>query len=292
MVAIEDWYSENPNVKIITNLDDIGQPYSCQQWGDRHLDYNPDVYPLMTDDGNQDVIWSWLHTGGAFPSTAYIDHTMTVFYKANNPSFGPATSTIDSMLDECGDLCTLSPPAALFDFEIDGNTVTFFDFSEIASEGWVIESWAWDFGDGNTSSEQYPVHTYENEGIYQVSLVITTDIGTESDPFIADIEIGTLSMSDDMLPQDFGLTKNYPNPFNPNTMIKYDLVKDLHVRITIYDLLGNTIKNLFEGNQLSGSNSIQWDGTNNNGYGVSSGTYVYQIKADNIIYTGKMVLIK
>ena len=97
MVAIEDWFSENPNVVIMTNLDDIGQPYSCQQWGDRHQYYNEDVYPLMTDDGNLDVIWGWLNTGSAFPSTAYIDHTMTVFYKANNPSFGPATSTIDSM---------------------------------------------------------------------------------------------------------------------------------------------------------------------------------------------------
>ena len=130
MVGIEGYYEDNPNVKIITNLDDIGQPYSCQQWGDRHQFYNPDVFPLMTDDGNQDVLWSWLNTGGAFPSTAYIDHTMTVFYKANNPSFGPATSTIDSMLDECGDLCTLEPPAALFDFEVDGITVMFFDFSE------------------------------------------------------------------------------------------------------------------------------------------------------------------
>ena len=159
MVGIEGYYEDNPNVKVITNLDDIGQPYSCQQWGDRHQFYNPDVYPLMTDDGNQDVIWSWLNTGGAFPSTAYIDHTMTVYFKGNNAQFGAATATIDSMLDECGDLCTLSPPAALFDYEIDGNTVTFFDFSEIASEGWIIESWAWDFGDGNTSSEQYPVHT-------------------------------------------------------------------------------------------------------------------------------------
>ena len=94
------------------------------------------------------------------------------------------------------------------------------------------------------------------------------------------------------LPTSLKVFQNYPNPFNPNTIIKYDLIKDLHVRITIYDLLGNTIKNLFEGNQLSGSNSIQWDGTSNNGYGVSSGTYVYQIKADNIIYSGKMVLIK
>ena len=94
------------------------------------------------------------------------------------------------------------------------------------------------------------------------------------------------------LPTSLKVFQNYPNPFNPNTIIKYDLIKDLNVRITIYDLLGNTIKNLFEENQLSGSNSIQWDGTCNDGHGVSSGTYVYQIKADNIIYSGKMVLIK
>ena len=109
MVGIEGYYEDNPNVKIITNLDDIGQPYSCQQWGDRHQFYNPDIYPLMTDDGNQDVLWSWLNTGGAFPSTAYIDHTMTVFFKGNNAQFGAATVAIDSMLDACGDLCVPSP---------------------------------------------------------------------------------------------------------------------------------------------------------------------------------------
>ena len=190
MAAIEDWYSDNPNVIIFTNLDDIGQPYSCQQWGDRHQDFNENVFPLMTDDGVQDVIWGWLHTGGAFPSTAYLDHTMTVYYKANNPSFGPATSAIDAMIDACGELCTLSPPAALFDFEVDGNTVFFFDFSEFASEGWNIIDWAWDFGDGNTSNEQNPVHTYEADGIYTVSLVITTDIGTESEPYTAEIPVG------------------------------------------------------------------------------------------------------
>ena len=104
MVGIENSYSENPNVKIITNLDDIGQPRTCEQWGDRFLDFD-EVIPLITDDGPQNILWDWFNTGGAFPSTAYIDHTMTVYYKANNPSFGPAISTIDSMLDECGDLC-------------------------------------------------------------------------------------------------------------------------------------------------------------------------------------------
>ena len=287
MVGIEGYYEDNPNVKIITNLDDIGQPYSCQQWGDRHQFYNPDIYPLMTDDGNQDVLWSWLNTGGAFPSTAYIDHTMTVFFKGNNAQFGAATATIDSMLDECGDLCTLSPPAALFDFEIDGNTVTFFDFSEIASEGWIIESWAWDFGDGNTSSEQYPVHEYENEGTYQVSLVVTTDIGTESVPFVADIQIGTLNISDNNLPEDFGLVKNYPNPFNPNTTIEYYLGESGMVTMNVYDVNGKLIDSIVNTYQVSGKHSIIWQPNN-----ISSGMYYINLVQGMNIDKMKLMYIK
>ena len=94
------------------------------------------------------------------------------------------------------------------------------------------------------------------------------------------------------MPTSLRFFQNYPNPFNSNTTIMYNLVKDLHVRITIYDLLGNTIKNLFEGSHVSGSKSIQWDGTNNDGHRVSSGTYIYNIEAENIIHTAKMVLIK
>ena len=287
MVGIEGYYEDNPNVKVITNLDDIGQPYSCQQWGDRHQFYNPDVYPLMTDDGNQDVIWSWLNTGGAFPSTAYIDHTMTVYFKGNNAQFGAATATIDSMLDECGDLCTLSPPAALFDYEIDGNTVTFFDFSEIASEGWIIESWAWDFGDGNTSSEQYPVHTYQNEGTYEVSLVITTDIGTESAPFTADIQIGTLNISDDVLLQDFGLSKNYPNPFNPTTTIDYYLDQSGRVTLNVYDINGKLIDNIADTYQVSGKHSITWQPIN-----ISTGMYYINLIQGSNIDKMKIMYIK
>ena len=47
------------------------------------------------------------------------------------------------------------------------------------------------------------MHTYENDGTYQVSLVVTTDIGTESVPFVADIKIGTLIIFDNNLPEDF-----------------------------------------------------------------------------------------
>ena len=105
MSGIEGWFQDNPNVKIITNLDDIGQPYSCSQWGDQHLNF--DAIPLMTDDGNQDIIWGWFHTGFAFPSTVYIDHTMTVYFKANNPS--PSTAIATPTI--CPSPATLAEPS-------------------------------------------------------------------------------------------------------------------------------------------------------------------------------------
>jgi len=287
MTAIEDWYSDNPNVIIFTNLDDIGQPYSCEQWGDHHQDFNEDVFPLMTDDGPQDIIWNWLQTGGAFPSTAYLDHTMTVYYKANNPSFGPATAAIDAMIDQCGDLCTLDPPAALFDFEIDGNTVFFFDFSEFASEGWNLVDWLWDFGDGNTSSEQNPIHTYEEDGVYTVSLVVTTDMGTESDPYTSEIQIGSLDISDINNLSNFGISKNYPNPFNPNTTIKYNLANSGIVKMNVYDIAGKLIDELINEHHVSGTYEYNWSPSS-----LSSGVYYIHLYQNSNFDQMKVMYIK
>ena len=85
MAAIEDWFHENQNVVVMTNLDDIGQPYSCDQWGDRYQDFNEDVFPLIIDDGVVDEIWPWFHSGG-YPSTVFIDHNMNIYFKMKNVS--------------------------------------------------------------------------------------------------------------------------------------------------------------------------------------------------------------
>ena len=93
-------------------------------------------------------------------------------------------------------------------------------------------------------------------------------------------------------PGKFKLNQNYPNPFNPVTNISYDLREDSFVRITIYDLLGNVIKNLVKSNQLSGYNSVQWNGTNNKGQPVSAGAYSYSLEAGDFRQTKKMILLK
>jgi hypothetical protein len=114
-------------------------------------------------------------------------------------------------------------------------------------------------------------------------------------PFNAQIIVSStyLSLSDILgLPTEFALHQNYPNPFNPTTTLRYDLPVDAMVNITIYDIMGRSIKSLVNSNQTAGYRSIRWDGKNNLGEGVSAGMYIYMIQAGEFRQTKKMVLLK
>ena len=104
-----------------------------------------------------------------------------------------------------------------------------------------------------------------------------------------------MSLNDDndfLYPRSYNLHNNYPNPFNPFTTIRYDLPEASHVRVTVYDMLGNVINNLVSINQSSGYKSVQWDATNNQGQPVSAGVYFYSIEARDFRQTKKMILLK
>ena len=90
-----------------------------------------------------------------------------------------------------------------------------------------------------------------------------------------------------LYPRSYNLHNNYPNPFNPFTTIRYDLPEASHVRVTVYDMLGNVINNLVRINQSSGYKSVQWDATNNQGQPVSAGVYFYSIEARDFRQTKK-----
>ena len=104
------------------------------------------------------------------------------------------------------------------------------------------------------------------------------------------------SLSDDkLIPKTFALHQNYPNPvFNPYNSIQYGLIcqEILRYQIEVYDVLGRLVKNLVDNNQNAGFKSIQWDATNNFGGNVSSGVYLYSIKAGDFYQTRKMIIIK
>jgi len=90
----------------------------------------------------------------------------------------------------------------------------------------------------------------------------------------------------------FQIYSNYPNPFNPITTLHYDLPEDKIVNITIYDIMGNVVKNLLQSKQIAGNKSIQWNATNDKNEAVSAGIYLYTIDLGIFRKTKKMVLLK
>jgi len=84
--------------------------------------------------------------------------------------------------------------------------------------------------------------------------------------------------------------KNYPNPFNPKTTIQFDLHRNSHVTLTIYNVLGHKVKTLINGEKTAGSYTIRWDGKDDKGLKVSSGIYFYRIEAGDFVHVKKMIL--
>ena len=98
-------------------------------------------------------------------------------------------------------------------------------------------------------------------------------------------------------PEKTQLFANYPNPFNPETWIPYELATDTHVRITIYNTQGVVIRTLQFGHQSAGyytdrDRAAYWDGRNEIGEKVASGLYFYQLETDTMSSLRKMVILK
>ncbi len=94
------------------------------------------------------------------------------------------------------------------------------------------------------------------------------------------------------IPEGWILAQNFPNPFNPRTTIRYRLPDGSEVSIRIYDLLGNLIISLTDHYQAAGDHQVQWDGKDARGMSVSSGLYLYSLRAGNLTLTRKMMLMK
>ena len=95
-----------------------------------------------------------------------------------------------------------------------------------------------------------------------------------------------------LVPEQFALQQNYPNPFNPSTHIAFSLPQRAEVTVTIYNVLGQQIRTLAQGDYPAGEHQLFWDGRNNSGSTVSSGVYFYRLKTDAYTQTRKMTLLK
>ena len=104
---------------------------------------------------------------------------------------------------------------------------------------------------------------------------------------------GPASVMIETRPEVYALNDNYPNPFNPETTIKYQLPEAGLVTLEVYNMLGQVVKTLVSENQTAGRKTVQWDATNDNGQSLSSGMYFYHVEAgEGFQDTKKMLLLK
>lgn len=100
------------------------------------------------------------------------------------------------------------------------------------------------------------------------------------------------------VPSSFSLHQNYPNPFNPTTNIEFNIdvsdndLESGKVTLDVFNLLGQRVTRLFDGDRMPGRFRVAWDGTNGAGGRVSSGVYFYRLQVGSESQTKKMVLVK
>ncbi len=102
----------------------------------------------------------------------------------------------------------------------------------------------------------------------------------------------TAADDDIALPTAHRLLGPYPNPFNPRTTVQFELARDTNVRIDIHDLRGRKVRSLLNEVRSRGANSVVWNGTDDRGESVASGTYHLRLIADGQIQTTKLALLK
>ncbi len=127
-------------------------------------------------------------------------------------------------------------------------------------------------------------------GLFDLGDLRAAPIGATTD------QSGNFTLSVGALPgtalqERFELGSNYPNPFNPSTFIPYQLPSSMHVRLEVFNLLGQRIATLVDGEQPAGFHTAEWDATDAAGQAVWAGVYLYRLSGDAGMITGRMLLV-
>ena len=91
-------------------------------------------------------------------------------------------------------------------------------------------------------------------------------------------------------PTSFSLFQNFPNPFNPETEIRFFLDEERKIEIKVYNQLGQVVKTLVQNSMSTGFHTIVWDGTNNEGNEVPSGVYIYSLEVTRNVVRGDLLV--
>ena len=113
-------------------------------------------------------------------------------------------------------------------------------------------------------------------------------VTTDADGFFA---LPLASLGGPVVPQGFALGQNYPNPFNPSTIIPYQLPTAAHVRLEVFNVLGQRVATLVNEERPAGFHAARWDATDAAGQAVAAGVYIYRLRGEGVELTRRLVLV-
>lgn len=147
---------------------------------------------------------------------------------------------------------------------------------------------------GTTSYNWNSALSAASQGTGKIS-VIASDGFNESRSVVENLSVDSqvgLVEEEGLLPVNYSLRQNFPNPFNPNTTIRFDLPEESRVSIRIYDILGRLIRTLTDENYRAGTHDISWRGEDENGAKMGSGCYFIDMTAGGFRQVNKAILLK
>ena len=150
------------------------------------------------------------------------------------------------------------------------------------------------FGSGGGISSVPPISVYSTAGQSLVGAMsgenVDLQIGFGSFVYAPGMQTGVEDLPE--IPVSFSLSQNYPNPFNPSTTIRFDIPRRAGVTLVLYDILGQRVATLVDQEKGPGRYEAVWNGRNDAGQNVSSGVYIYRLKADDRVQSRKLMLVK
>jgi lysophospholipase L1-like esterase len=176
--------------------------------------------------------------------------------------------TLETSVDPLGKECSINVYPPQSEYEL-GDVVT---LNPIAGNGYVFVNWS-----GDIVGSSYTVHLII-DGNKKVTAHFRLQNAVEEEKQV--------------IPNNFALKQNFPNPFNPETLIWYQLPKSSNVSINIYNVQGQLIYNLVDEKQPAGYYQTRWLAIDNSGNKVPSGVYLYQLKTEHYFDVKKMILLK
>jgi photosystem II stability/assembly factor-like uncharacterized protein len=290
---------------------------------------SPSTRVLRTTDGG--VTWqdcsnginSYVNCITSFQNTIFAGTLHNGLLISTNHGSSWQNTTIDSgyvesvVLDENGKLYSSHNKSVLKSTdmgvswsEIFSSDNSFFGkILPITEERIFLINWFYIYRTTNGGAVWDTISTFVNQVTYlndiyfssDSALYLTSDIGVFKSFDFGDtwnsVDLGISSVSsDDFTPENFKLEQNFPNPFNPNTIISYQIPVGGDVTLKVYDLLGREVATLVDEYRPAGEYEVEFSASSGSSFRLvrnpSSGIYFYTLRAGDFIQTKKMVLIK